>query len=376
MESLEILAANLKRARKAAKLSQIDAAAKAGISRNGYRKIESAEGEPKPDTLARIAAAVGVSVTDLLRPVEPLRSVRFRARKKMRSREEMIASVSRWLHDYAWLEKELGTQIEFGFASARREGNEAPKEVALKARGAVGLGVEPVRDICGMLEDHGVKVYVPSLAANGFFGLSVSEDPGPAVVVNAWDRITVERRIFTAAHELGHLLLHPLAYVVEQADERAEEEKEADEFAGYFLMPDELFNKEWNEARGLDLVDAVFKIKRMFSVSWQTVLYRIAGRGPDRAEVWQRFNRAYKRKYGKPLTRKTEPAGVTADAFRGAPAAKEPAGSRLDGAAFQEDRLQRLVRQALEDERISISRAAAILDISTSEMRAIRRSWA
>ena len=36
---------------------------------------------------------------------------------------------------------------------------------------------------------------------------------------------------------------------------------------------------------------------------------------------------------------------------------------------------RRLVRQALDEERISLSRAAEILDVSTSEMREIAASW-
>lgn len=45
--------------------------------------------------------------------------------------------------------------------------------------------------------------------SDDFFGLSIGPaDGGPAVVVNVWDGISVERWIFTAAHELGHLVLH------------------------------------------------------------------------------------------------------------------------------------------------------------------------
>ena len=85
-------------------------------------------------------------------------------------------------------------------------------ETARAARRVVGLGPEePVHDICGLLEENGVKLLLLETKRDSFFGLSVGAgDGGPAVVVNTWDRISVERWIFTAAHELGHLLLHPL----------------------------------------------------------------------------------------------------------------------------------------------------------------------
>ena len=53
-----------------------------------------------------------------------------------------------------------------------------------------------------------------------------------------WERISVERWIFTAAHELGHLLLHPHEYRREATDLPEKAEREAHEFASEFLMPE------------------------------------------------------------------------------------------------------------------------------------------
>ena len=128
------------------------------------------------------------------------------------------------------------------------------------------------------------------LASDAFFGLSVAkEDGGPAVVVNVWDRISVERWIFTAAHELGHLLLHVGAYDVAKTEESREEEEEANQFASHFLMPQEVFALEWNEARGLPLVDRVLKVKRIFRVSYRTVLYRLSEQEAYGKAIWQKF---------------------------------------------------------------------------------------
>jgi Zn-dependent peptidase ImmA (M78 family) len=123
------------------------------------------------------------------------------------------------------------------------------------------MGIEPgesIRDLCGLLESSGIKVYPIRIASNDFFGLSVApQDGGPAVVVNIWERISVERWIFSAVHELGHLLLHLDSFNVELEKENPEEEKEADLFAAHFLMPEEVFIKEWEEAKGLSLFDRV-----------------------------------------------------------------------------------------------------------------------
>ncbi|MCK4539096.1 MAG: hypothetical protein KAV42_09910, partial [Candidatus Krumholzibacteria bacterium] len=48
---------------------------------------------------------------------------------------------------------------------------------------------------------------------------------------------------------------------------------------------------------------------------------------------------------------------------------------RGDSIDFIEDRLSRLVRQSLEDDLISISRAAEILNIRTGEMGKMVEEW-
>ncbi len=107
----------------------------------------------------------------------------------------------------------MGDRPVFRFEAASGGGG-TPAGIARAARRAVGLeSGEPVRNVSRLIEENGVKLLLMETARDSFFGLSVGKrDGGPAVVVNTWDRISVERWIFTAAHELGHLLLHPAEY--------------------------------------------------------------------------------------------------------------------------------------------------------------------
>jgi Zn-dependent peptidase ImmA (M78 family)/DNA-binding XRE family transcriptional regulator len=378
---------NLSRLRTARGLSQVELAEKAKLSRIGYRNIESGESEPKPETLAAIAEALGVSLGELLVPVRALTNVRFRAQKKLHSREEVLANVARQLDHYAQLEELLDVPKNNALEKARKKvatlrGQGRLIEAAREARAALGLNEEDsIRDLCGLLEDRGIKVLTPAVATDGFFGLSVgNEDGGPAIAVNTWERISVERWIFTAAHELGHLLLHLAAYQVERADEDENEEKEADIFAAHFLMPDHLFKKELREAWGLSWYDRVFKLKRIFRVSYRTVLYRIASDLPSdkKKNVWIRFNAEYKRNNGgRSLPGTIEPEGLPPDAFFRRPAEKgseEP--ERLDRHDFMQDRLARLVRDALENDAITLGKAAEILELDLEDMRELANSWA
>lgn len=382
---LTTLSANLRRIRTARNLSQGDVADAAGLSRVGYRNIEGGVSAPRVDSLLKVAAALSVKLEDLFVPVRELRAVRFRANRKMTTRGEILADVARWLDDYNELERLLDASLGFGFAKVRAKvarlvkGEARAKKAAGLAREAIGLPErETIRDICGLLEDHGVKVFTPKLASEGFFGLSVAEaDGGPAVVVNVWERLSVERWIFTAAHELGHLLLHLDAYDVAKSDEDPNQEKEADTFASYFLMPEALFDGELAEARGLPLVRLVFKLKRIFRVSWKSVLYRIASQSPDGGKLWGRFQAEYRGLTGRTLGKTDEPEALDADDFRTvAPSpriADEP--EHLVEGDFVEDRLHRLVRRAIDEDQISMGRAAELLGLELERMRELANSW-
>lgn len=382
---LQTLSANLQRIRVAKGKSQGEIAEAAGLSRVGYRNVETGVSAPRVDTLMKIAEALEVRLDELLTPVRTLTAVRFRAQKKMTTRGELLADVARWLDDYNELEQLLSRGRAFDFAEVRAkvarlpQGEERARTAAALARSAVRIGDrETIRDICGLLEDHGVKVFTPRLASEGFFGLSVAEeDGGPAVIVNVWERLSVERWIFTAAHELGHLLLHLDAYDVSRSEEDVGQEKEADFFAGHFLMPDDLFEKELSEARGLPLVKLVFKLKRIFRVSWKTVLYRLSTRSPEGGKLWGRFQAEYRSATGKTIGAKEEPDGLAPDGFRAirpsAKVADEP--EHLLEGDFVEDRLHRLVRAAIEDGTISMGRGAEILRIDLGDMRDLASSW-
>ena len=382
MAATAAISTNLRRLRGARDLSQERLASLAGLSRAAYRKIETGQSEPRVLTLQSIARALEVRVGELVESAPELRAVRFRSKKRLRTREQILVDAGLWLRDFNALEDLMGDRVPWRLTETVRDvesSAETPQIMAGRVREVFGLGSdEAVRDICGLLEARGVKVLPMRVASHDFFGLSVApENGGPAVVVNRWERISVERWIFTAAHELGHLVLHLASYDVEQTDEPDEQEQEANAFAAAFLMPDGVFWKEWNGTYGLALVDRVLKVKRMFRVSYRTVLYRLAPHYSGPGNIWARFQRDYKRRFGRPLLRADEPDALAANAFRaGFPEARragEP--ERLSPVDFEEDRLSCLVRRALETERISLARGAEILGLSLKEMRDLTSAW-
>lgn len=368
---------NLLRLRADRELTQRQLAEKAGLSRVTVGKIERRLVVPKTLTLAHLARALRTSLGDLALPVRPLRSVRFRARCRMHGREQILAEVSRWLDAYRVLEQALDDRRPFRFGSVRRRRKPAdPAAAARAARRAVGIALEAsIPDICRLLEDGGVKVLRLNKKRDSFFGLSVGPvDGGPGIVVNTWERISVERWIFTAAHELGHLLLHPDEYDATVARHPAATEREADRFAGEFLMPEAAFAPVWNSTWGCPVEQRVLQVKRFFRVSYLTVLDRLVAAERESATVREKFRSRYRERYGRTLSMTDEPEALGESAFTWTSRrADEPTGlSEFD---FTGNRLHRLLRKALLAGEVSMSRGAEILGLPLREMRVWVRGW-
>ena len=372
----EHIARNVARLRLDRGLTQENLAERAGISRIALGRIERGAVVPRARSLAALGRALQVPVGDLMSPVRPLETVRFRASVRVLGRVRILAEVSKWLEAYSQIESDLGELCAFRFRPVgSRPGS--PAETAKAAREAIGIGQEePVRDICGLLEENGVKLLLLDKKSDSFFGLSVGEaDGGPAVVVNTWDRISVERWIFTAVHELGHLLLHPAEYERDATEPSLAAEREADVFASRFLMPETAFAPRWEETRGHPLLVRVLKVKRIFRVSYKTVLFRLVESGRETPDIWRAFQRQHLDRFGKTLRRTQEPRALDKSEFAwNWRRSGEPDGlSRHD---FVENRLSRLVRQALEQGHLSMGRAAEILGLTREEMRSQAREWA
>ena len=106
------LGENLRRLRSTQKLSQRELAASAEISLPALRNVENCKSTPKLETLQALASALNTTIFELLRPVRIPKKVRFRAKKVLRTRNEILSDVSRWLEDFQELESLLGKTNE------------------------------------------------------------------------------------------------------------------------------------------------------------------------------------------------------------------------------------------------------------------------
>ena len=139
-------------------------------------------------------------------------------------------------------------------------------------------------------------------------------------------------------------------------------------------MPEDAFATAWDRTEGHSLLVRVLKVKRLFRVSYKTVLYRLVESGRGTRDVWGAFQVQHRRHFGSTLRNADEPAALRQSEFawHWGRSGEPECLSRHD---FVEARLSKLVRRALQHGRISLGRGAEILGLSREQMRQRIREW-
>jgi Zn-dependent peptidase ImmA (M78 family)/transcriptional regulator with XRE-family HTH domain len=239
----------LRQARQLALLTKKEVADASGVSPAAVGQYESGISVPRADTLKRLAVALDVPVDFFAtgRPLqrletsetyfESLRSTTAKQRHRATAFAEQIWELSHALETHVrFPHPELAdrygdTNVEF-----------SPQEAARAMRDLWGLGSEPIGHLVAQVETHGIICCLAPTTAVGqprIDAYSTLAFRRPLVVLTADRADDVLRHRFSAAHELGHLVLHGGSPSGELWLER-----EADAFAAEFLTPRAVLCKE------------------------------------------------------------------------------------------------------------------------------------
>ena len=356
MEQNEIqaLALNVKRFRSEQDWTQQELAKKTGLSLSSVKTIETGKAaNPSVNTIGKLSRAFNRSFGDLLSEPKSLERIRFRAKSSLSklSRLNVVDLCARWLEDYCFVEELLGVVSSFDPRLRSDVSGDDVKSFAEDVRLRLNISPNvPIYDVADVLRKCDVKLwYCPRRPSNDVFGLAINESPqATGVVVFSDGDVSVEQIIFTTIHEFAHLLLHERSFSPEATKENEEEERQADAFASHFLMPKELFRRQWNDTIGDRLVERVLRVKRFFKVGYLTVLSRLVEEEFFDSNVYIRFPIEYRKFAGKNLREHKEPKRLT----------------RFDA---PRDGFQRLVCEAALKGEISVGRAAEMLNVPTLE---------
>lgn len=162
-----------------------------------------------------------------------------------------------------------------------------PEEAARATRRHWRIDPGPLRHLVRTMEMHGIVVSIVSIAGGDVARVDAFSScrlPRPLVVLTPDRANDIFRHRFTAAHELGHLLLHP-----EPLPGDLEQEREADRFAAELLTPGSEIREELPSRIRIPILD---EISREWGVSPESLVRRCRELG-DASEVSAR--RAYQR---------------------------------------------------------------------------------
>jgi Zn-dependent peptidase ImmA (M78 family)/transcriptional regulator with XRE-family HTH domain len=164
-----------------------------------------------------------------------------------------------------------------------------PVDAARALRSVWRVGTGPVPHLVRLMETRGIVVALAPLADGDVAtvdAFSTSRLPRPIVVITRDRSDDVYRHRFTAAHELGHLVLHGDTVPGDPAHER-----EADAFAAEFLTPRDSLLPDL--PRRLNLA-VLADLQHVWGVSVDSLLYRCREVGlfsdSTAARSWQRLN--------------------------------------------------------------------------------------
>ncbi|MBY3389213.1 helix-turn-helix domain-containing protein [Rhizobium laguerreae] len=243
------------------------------VSPQAIGKYERGEDIPSPPVLKALSVALGVSVAHLETEEQlTLESVEFRRGMNSAKEEASVqAKAITLLQHYLEIEAILGLEstdwekprgVPFPVNDLRDA-----EDAARSVREAWSLGNDPIPRLAELLEERGIKVL--SVDLDDIDGLAAyaprrDRDPARVIVVkrNTWS----ERKRFTMAHELGHMVLGLTTSI--------NAEKAAHRFAGAFLLPADMLRAEVGATRSTISLGELAALKRRYGVSLQALTYR------------------------------------------------------------------------------------------------------
>lgn len=375
---MENLIKNIRRYRVMRGIDQDEIADRLNMSRVTYSKLENGKVRVSDDVFYQISRIFGVKPEVLLDAPEPrCKRPFFRHHKAKTQREalcvqQMLIDAEHRFDGYELLETlnedRLSSNAEFEALRHPVASTDEAKALGSQVRALFfQQGYTNVARFADAIEANGIKFIPFDFPFGGEFGFTIRLSGGQlGIAVNTRSGISGERQLFTLCHEIGHYMMHD---EIEKrsgdkelsAAETKALERQADAFASGLLMPDYDFDVAWKSTEGQLWFNRILEVKKVFSVSYQTVIYRLderyrKGRGSNAAppyRVWFRQN--YYRRFGREL-----------------PSHEEVCPSNV---SLSSGRYLRLARKAFFNEDISMGRLGELLGKNIFETRHIVNDW-
>ena len=343
-----MLHTRLQQARKAAGLSLRDLAERVDVSHAAIKKYEDGLTTPPSDMLLKLSQVLGVRVAYFFRPQTVVLDA-LEYRKHSALPKKRLSAITHAVTDQIERRMELENLFPHppqSFALPtdlpRIKAMTDIENAADHVRHAWQLGMNPIPDLIGTLENQGIRVFMTEDDGDKHFdGLAARAGDMPVIVVGRhWPG---DRQRFTLAHELGHLLL------AKRIATKLDVELVCNRFAGAFLFPRSAVLQELGAHRSAIELQELALLKAEFGLSMGGILYRARELGIVSAAYHQAQTELFKAK-GWHLT--------------------EPG---LSYPAEKAHHFEQLVFHALAENYIGESKAAELMNLSLTQLHRMRQ---
>lgn len=312
------------------------------VSPTAIEKYEKGLMMPSSSALILLSKALGMKLDYFFRPFTvAIDTSKFEFRKNaslgVKKVESIKYMVCAEIEKYLEIEGILGNTTTFSldYSNILVENEDEAKLLARKLREDLNIGSDAIVSAVELLESCGVKI-IEIDHDEKFSGTCNTAGTIPVIVINR--NMSSERKRITILHELGHLLMH--------CAEGVDEEKMCTIFANEVLIPSDKFKSLLGTSRhDISLVE-LQAIQREYGISVDALMAKAAQLNIITSN---RYISYYKKK-------------------NALPAFKEAVDASLYPMEHT-NRFERLVYRALASEVISMSKAAALLDVSVNEVR-------
>ncbi len=267
-------------------LRQLEEALSNKVTYNSINKYEKGLMQPETGTILRLAEVLHVTPSYFFgKDSFELGEIKFRKQRSLTVADVILIKekTKDKVQRYMEAEKLLSISKKFTNPLARRQVKDPAKaeELAEIVRAEWGLGTNPIPNVIEMLEENEVKV-IEIEASEKFDGLSIYVDDSiPVAVVN--DSFTIERKRFTALHELGHLMMNI------EIDDDNKIENACHRFAGAMLFPASEVRKTLGDRRSNIAMGELVAVKEEYGISAQATMRRVLDLGIISPLSYQQF---------------------------------------------------------------------------------------
>lgn len=252
------------------------------VSKQAISQFESELSEPKGETMIKICKSLDFPVYFFVKPFpndvrvtnsffRALNSTSALERNSYHEKAKLVEKLYMFLDENLYLPKLNLPNYDLPDSIS----DEFIENLSIKLREYWGLGESPIWNVIALMEENGIILSIlkdESKKIDGFTQVYKLDNSVRYCVILGDEKHSMARRNFSAAHELGHILLHSnINYEELDVSDRANVERQANLFASSFLLPRIKFKKELYSPTNYDLY---VTLKAKWHVSIKAMIVR------------------------------------------------------------------------------------------------------